>query len=278
VYEPDSRRKIGFFKIWILMLRNIITSRELIFQLFKRDFLMSYRKSFLDRGWILLSPLIATASWVFMNYAGVLHPGNVGIPYPAYVLLSTSIWSLFSGFCNSAANTLSSGSSFILQVKYPHEALLLKETAQHLANFLISFGITIIVLLIFRVIPSWKIIFFPVFMLPLFFLGSGIGLIVSLVSVVATDFQKGFDFLLNILLFVTPVVYSPNIANPAIRRIIKWNPLTYLIGSLRDLIIYGKLENWTQFLFLSLLTLIVFFICWRFFYLAEEKIIEKMSA
>jgi hypothetical protein len=68
IYEPDSRRKTGFFKIWVIMFRNIIASRELIYQLFKRDFLMSYKKSFFGIGWIFLAPVIGIISWVFMNY------------------------------------------------------------------------------------------------------------------------------------------------------------------------------------------------------------------
>ncbi|HPV43831.1 MAG TPA: hypothetical protein PKX40_21840, partial [Spirochaetota bacterium] len=103
IYEPDTRHKIGFLKVWAIMFRNIIMSRELIYQLFKRDFIMAYKKSFLGIGWILLQPIIGIISWVFMNKTGVLQPGDVGIPYPAYVLLSTSIWGLFVGFFTSAS-------------------------------------------------------------------------------------------------------------------------------------------------------------------------------
>jgi lipopolysaccharide transport system permease protein len=276
VYEPNSRRKIGFFKVWVLMFRNIIASRELIFQLFKRDFLMSYKKSFLGMGWIFISPIIGIISWVFMNYTGVLIPGDVGIPYPAYVLLSTSIWGLFMGFYSSAAGTLGAGASFIMQVKFPHEALLIKQTAQHLANFLITFIVNMIVLLIFGVVPHWMTILFPILILPLFFLGAGIGLIVSVIGVVATDLQKGFDFVLGLVLYITPVIYSPNVNNIFLQKVIKWNPLTYLIGGVRDLIIYGRIEHLDRFMLASVFALLIFMISWRLFFVSEYKVIEKM--
>jgi lipopolysaccharide transport system permease protein len=91
IYEPNSRKKLGVIKIWATMFRNIMTSRELIAQLFKRDFLMAYKKSFIGMGWIFLSPIIGIVSWVFMNATGVLRPGDVGVPYPVDVLLSSSI-------------------------------------------------------------------------------------------------------------------------------------------------------------------------------------------
>jgi lipopolysaccharide transport system permease protein len=113
-----------------------------------------------------------------MNATGILNPGEVGIPYPAYVLISSSIWGLFMGFYGAAAGTLGAGGGFIMQVKYPHEALLIKQVAQHLANFSITFVINIIVLLLFQVVPSWGILLFPIMIIPLFLLGGAIGLII----------------------------------------------------------------------------------------------------
>lgn len=276
VYEPNQRRKMGIIKIWTVIIRNIMNSRELIWQLFRRDFLMAYKKSFLGMAWILISPVIGIISWVFMNATGILSPGDVGIPYPAYVLLSTSIWGLFIGFYNSATGTLGAGASFILQVKYPHEALLAKQTAQHLANFLLGFVLNIIILIAFGVMPSWKIIFFPLAILPLFFLGAGIGLVISVINVVAVDLTNGFNFIFGLLMYVTPVIYSSKIGNGTLQTIMKYNPLTYLVGNVRDMIIYGRFDNPDRFIYATLLSLAVFLFSWRLFYISEEKVIEKM--
>jgi len=276
VYEPNQRQKTGFFRSLLIVAGNIRKSRELIKQLFVRDFIAVYKKSFLGMGWLFISPVIGIVSWVLMNYTGVLHPGDVGIPYPAYVLLSTSIWGLFMGFYSSATGTLGSGSAFIMQVKFPHESLLVKQVAQHLATFFIGFLMNIIVLLIFGVVPSWKIVFFPVVILPLFFLGSGIGLVIGVINVVAVEIQRIMDAFFGFLIFLTPVIYATDIASPFLQKIIKWNPLTYLVGGARDIIVYGRIDNWDKFLYATLLSLVVFIFSWRLFYVSEEKVIEKM--
>jgi len=276
VYEPDSRQKVGFFKVWAIMFHNIIASRELIFQLFRRDFLMAYKKSFIGVGWIFISPIVGIISWVFMNYTGVLNPGDVGIPYPAYVLLGSSLWGLFMGFYGAAAGTLAAGAGFIDQVKFPHEALLFKQTAQHLAGFLINFMVTLVVLFLLGVVPSWRIAFFPIMILPLFFLAAGMGLVVSVIGVVATDLQKGFDFLLGMVLYITPIIYSPNVENHFLQSIIQWNPLTYLVGGVRDMIVYGRIEHIDRYIYASIFAMIVFVFSWRLFFVSEEKVIEKM--
>ncbi len=276
IYEPYSRFKIGFFQTWMVMVKNIIDSKELIYQLFRRDFLMQYKRSFLGFGWFFISPIIGIASWVFLNATGVLQPGEVGIPYPAYVLLSSSIWGLFMGFYQSSSGTLAAGAGFINQVKFPHEALLVKQTAQHLTNFLITFLVNIIVLIAFGVTPSWYILLFPIVIIPLFLLGAALGLIISVVSVVATDVTNIVNILLGFVFYITPVIYSIDDKSDTLKTVIKYNPLTYLISGVRDLMIYGRIEDLNIFLAVSLGTFILFLLSWRLFYVSEDRVIERM--
>ena len=186
------------------------------------------------------------------------------------------MWGLYMGFYDSAKTTLSSGEALVMQVNYPHEALLFKQTAQLLANFLIAFLMNIIVLIIFGVIPSWQIIFLPLVILPLFFLAAAIGLVVSMVAVVAVDVDKIITMGMGLLMWVTPVIYSKDVESPIAQLLMKWNPLTYLVCSARDIIIYGRLYEPTGYFICAGASLILFLIAWRLFYVSENKIIERM--
>lgn len=276
VYEPSSRKKIGFFKTWAMMFKNIACSRELITQVFIRDFLAVYKKSFIGLGWLVITPIIGILSWTIMNAAGILRPGDVGIPYPAYVLIGSSIWGLFLGFYQSASQTLSAGSAFILQVKYPHEVLLVKQTAQHLADFLIGFAMNLVVLLAFGVVPSWKIVFFPLAVLPLFLLGAAIGLVMSIVKIIAIDIHKIADLVMGLTIYLTPVIYAADVVHPMLAKIVRLNPLSYLICGARDLIIYGRIEHFGAYLACSAIAFIAFMSAWRLFFLCEDKVIERI--
>lgn len=276
IYESNSREKVGFLEGWKIMFHNIVEFRELIYVLFKRDFFSSYKKSFLGLTWLFVSPVLAVVSWVFINATGILNPGDVGIPYPAYVLLSTSIWALFMGFYSAAQGTISAGAGIISQVKYPHEILLIKQIAQHIANSIIGLSMNIVVLLLFGIMPSWKIIFFPLLVLPLLFLGAGIGLVISVFSVVAPEIQKAVDIIMGLLIWVTPVIYSPKFENPVLQAILFWNPLAYLVGGTRDMIIKGHMASTEGYLYSSLLSIVVFMVSWRVFFVTEDKVIEKI--
>jgi lipopolysaccharide transport system permease protein len=255
---------------------SVIRSRYLVCQLFKRDFLFAYKRSFLSVGWFFISPLLGILSWVFMNATNILEPGDVGMPYPAYILISTSIWGLFMGFYQSASETLYSGLPFILDIKCPHEILLVKQTAQHLAGFLLGFIITLIVLLLFRIRIGWGIVFFPFTVAPLFFLGAGLGLVAAIFRVVMPDLKRWLDFSMQLLMFITPVVYSESIKNPLLTKVITYNPLTYLVAGARDLVVRGNIEHVWGFVAASIFSFVVFLFASRAMYLSEDKIIERM--
>ena len=276
IYRSNMRHELGMFRTWVTMTRNIFGAREMIWQLFKRDFLAGYRKSFMGLAWIFIQPVLGIVSWVFLQMTGMLQPGDVGIPYPAYVLIGTSMWGLFMGFFNSSSGTLSAGVGLLMQVNYPHEALLFKQVAQQLANYIISFGMNIIVLLCFHVTPSWGIVLLPLVAFPLFLLGTAMGLIVSMMSVVAYDLTQFISIGMSMLMYSTPIIYSPNTNNAAVLLINKWNPLTYLICSCRDIVIYGRLYHPAGYFIASVICVFIFLLSWRLFYVSEDKLIERM--
>lgn len=276
IYRPNQRHDLGFVRTWVVMSLNTWNSRELIWQLFKRDFFAVYKKSFIGFTWIFFSPIMGIVSWLFLKEAGVMDPGDLDIPYAPYVLLGTSMWGLFIGFYGAARNTLSAGKALVMQVNYPHEALLFKETAQVLATFVLSFFVNIVVLLAFKVIPTWGLLLFPLVALPLFFLGAAIGLVASMVSIVAVDINRIINIAMGFLMYLTPLIYADKVSNPIIQHIIKWNPLTYLVCSCRDVIIYGRLYDTTGYFICAGISLFLFLVSWRLFYVSEHKVVERM--
>ncbi len=276
VYRPNRRHELGFWRTWGVMARNTVNARDLIWELFKRDFLGAYKKSFIGFAWIVLAPLVGILSWVFLQRAGVLKPGQMGVPYPLYVLVGTSMWGLFMGFFTSATRTLRAGQDFILQVHYPHEALLFQQVGQHLARFAIVLVMNLCVVFAFGVVPSWRTVLLPLVVLPLFLLGAGLGLLFSMVSVVAVDLQRAADAVLALAMYLTPVVYGAGVPSGLLQTVIRWNPLTYLVCSARDIILDGRLFEPRGYAAASALALFVFALSWRLFYLAEDRLVERM--
>ena len=276
IYEPNYRSRYGFFETWSIMFGNIWKSRFLIQQLFIRDFFAVYKKSFLGIAWILIAPLAGIVAWVFLQKTGMLNPGELDVPYPVYVLVGTLSWEFFAGVLTAASNTLNSGKALVMQVNYPHEALFVKEIAQFLSNFILKLALVIIVMLFFGVKLKWQVIFLPLVCLPAVFLAGGIGLVLSLFSVITQDVMKMMGMGLKLLMWTTPIIYSGKTNNEILRMINENNPLTYLVCSIRDVILYGNIYGGYVFYYVALASLIIFLIAWRVFFVSEQRLIERM--
>jgi len=276
VYSPRQREEMGWIETWLIQFRNIGTAKEMIWQLFHRDFFKSYRKSFIGIGWIIVSPLLGIISWVFMAFSGVLKPGDLGIPYPIYVLMGSAFWGLFMSFYTAGSTILSEGNGIILQVNYPHDALLVKTAAMALANFALVFAVNLVIFILAGYPPDWKTILLPIAIVPLFCAGTALGLVVGVLQIVIPDLSRIASAIFGAWFFITPIAYSSTTENTLVNQVIKWNPMTYLIAGPRDLVLFGRITDWQPLLLLSGPLLFLFLISCRLFFISEHKVIERM--
>lgn len=276
VYEPHYRNNMGSLRIWLDCFKIISRQRDLLFYLIKRDFLSEYKRSFISLGWVLISPVLGIISWVMINYTNLLNPGPLSIPYPAYVLVSTMIWGLFIGIYQTISNIFFESVSFGFDVKFHRQVLIVKQIILHVLNLAVGLIFTEAMLLYFNIYPTWKVVLFPLTLLPLVLLGAGIGLVISIYSVVLPDSKRWVDYGMQLLMFVTPVIYSPHVGSNLIRTLIYYNPLSYLVNWSRASLVAGPFDDPGKFLLSSLAALLIFLFGLRLLYLCEDKVIEKI--
>ncbi len=260
----------------LLRFRRLKEHRFLVAQLVKVNIKRTYKRSFIGWSWLIIAPIFSVIAWVVLHGAGIMNPGDTEIPYPAYVLLSTSIFSFFLGSYQASSNALMEGARLMVTVRFPHEVLVAERIVVHLINFIIPFLINIIVLLFYGVSFSWISILFPLTLLPLLALGLSLGVFVALLRVVAVDLARIMDRLLQFTMFITPVIYAPKVTMPILAQIVDYNPLTYLLGFSRQLLISGEFYEPIAYTFCIVLSLFLFLIGFGIFTKFERKLIERM--
>jgi lipopolysaccharide transport system permease protein len=271
-YSPDVQ--IGWsIRIWRKMFIELITSRELIWRLFNRDFSTRYRQSLIGFVWALILPLIATSTFVFLNYSGLLKISQTGIPYPVFALFGLTIWQAFSSGLTAACNSLVSGGSMVTKINFPKESLVLSGVGITFVDFLVRLLLLVVVLIVFQVIPKWTAIFFPIVMLPLIMFTIGLGFIISLANMVFRDTNNIVNVLISFLMFLTPVVYPVPKAGLMV-KIMAVNPLTSLITAARDIVFAGHIAELDRFIWTAIASILLFFVGWRIFHLVESKMAE----
>jgi lipopolysaccharide transport system permease protein len=275
VYSPEAQLKVGFLAVWREMLDELISSRELIWRLFLRDFSGKYRQSILGVFWALIMPLILVGIFVFLNRSGILNIGDTGIPYPVYALLGLSIWQLFATGLIASTSSLVQGGTMIVKINFPKESLVIASLAQSVVEFIVRIALLVAVFALYKVAPSWTTIFLPVVLIPLLLLTIGLGLIFSLLNVIIRDMANIVILATTFLLFLTPVLY-PAPSTGLFVSINQYNPLAILVSGARDVVIKGYIAEPLQFLGASLFSLVVFLVAWRIFHLVEPRMAERV--
>jgi len=260
------RQFIGKIKSWWYLVK----------QLTQVEIIGMYKKSFLGMAWMFILPILAVIIWVVLNGAGVVNPGETDIPYPAYVLLSTSIWGFFLEAYKSTSNLLTKNGRMLIMSEVPLEPLLMQKVVVHLINFIIPFAVNLIVLLAFGVRFSAMALLFPVSLIPLLLLGMAIGMVVAIFRVIMVDVANLVDEGMKLLMFLTPIVYTPKITASWLGVIVDYNPLTYLIGFSRDLLTSGTLFSPVEYLVFSGVSLVLVVLSFRFLVKSSTMVLERL--
>ncbi len=252
--------------------------RFLLHKLTVTSLTLPFKKSFLGAAWLFIQPVIVVLAWVLLHGAGLFDPGATGVPYPAYVLLSTSIWSLFTGLYQHTSQMLVGNAQVIMQHQFPREVFILEKMAVALFQFLIPFALSVLVLLLYGVGFTWHVILFPLAIIPLVLFGSALGILFAMIKAVTSDLTNFFDKAINLVMYITPVVYAADMGSPLLASIIRWNPLTYLLAFPRDLLVGAGWFAPVTFLWVSVASALFFLGTLWYFRKVQPLIMERMIA
>jgi lipopolysaccharide transport system permease protein len=281
IYTPSGIRNendAGAFRILKMMVAELLSSRELVYRLFLRDFKARYRQSALGVLWAFLMPLVTVSMFLLLRDSGLVSVSGTGTgtPYPLYAITGLSIWGIITSGVNAAAASLVNAGSMVVKINFPKIALILAACIQSMVDFFIRMALIGGLFIYFGFYPSvpmaaWALIS----LLPVMLLTFGLGCILSLVSVLFRDIGNITNLGFTALLLVTPVLY-PMREGSVLARLNCWNPFNYLINVPRDLLLKGQTEDLYPFVLISTLCLAISLLCWRFFHLAQTKISERV--
>lgn len=258
-------------------LREIVAARQLILQLLLRDFRNQFKQKALGYLWVVLTPLLGVASFLFLYVAGVLKPGVGDTPYTVYVLVGSSIWACLPGALVAVAGGLQVQADLLMRTRAPKIALALSTLAGFVYTSLAGAATVVLVFWAHGMSPSPWILAYPLLVAPMVLLGLSVGLVLSILGTIARDLTPLVVHGLTFGMYVTPVIYArETIHNPVIRTVIAWNPLSHLVEFPRTLIIHGRAENTLVYAGICLLVLLVALVCLHVFHLLEDLVAERL--
>jgi len=259
------------------MYRDLLASRELAWRLLVRDISAQYRQSFLGIFWAFIPPIITAASFTLAKSNGLINVGNTDLPYPAYVMFSMTLWQTFTEALNAPIQGVASAKPMLARINFPREALILAKLGEVFFNFSIKLLLIVGLFVWFHISITWSIILAPIALIHLIALGTFIGLLLAPIGALYQDINRGLTFIIGFWLFLTPVVY-PIPDSGIFGSIVKLNPVTPLLVTIRELATTGIISNPQGFWIASLISIVGLFLALIFYRLAMPFVVERISS
>ena len=275
-YTPESQLRhprLLLRQMWL----DLLASRELAWRLMIRDISAQYRQSFLGIIWAFIPPIVMAAGFTLASQAQVINVGETDLPYSAYVMFSTALWQTFVEAINGPIQAVTTAKPMLARVKFPREALILSKLGEVFFNFAIKLILIVTLFIWFGIPVTWTVILAPVALIHLIMLGTFIGVMLSPFGVLYQDISKGLTLLTGFWLFLTPVVY-PVPSDGVFGLLVKFNPVTPLLVTTRELATTGLLTQTVAFWIVSVVTILGLFLTWIGFRLAMPFVVERVSS
>jgi len=238
--------------------RDLWQYRELFYFLAWRDLVVRYKQTVIGVAWSVIQPLLTMIIFVVV-FNRLAHLRSPGVPYPILVFAALLPWTFFTSALTQAASSMITNANMVSKVYFPRLILPAGSVIVALADFVISFGILLILMLVLRFAPRPRIVLVPAFLLLAVFTALGPGLWFAALNVKYRDFRYVIPFAIQTGTYLSPVGFSSSIVPEQWRLLYSLNPMVGVIDGFRWAILGGTNTLSPLYLGASILTTLLIF-------------------
>ena len=261
IIEPNRLKKNYWNDLWRF--------RELFLFLAWRDILVRYKQTIIGLAWSLIRPLLTMIVFTVI-FGRLAKLPSEGVPYPILVYAGMLPWQFFSTSFSEASNSLLANSNMLTKIYFPRLIIPASAVIVNFVDFLISFIILIGLMIWYHYVPSWTILYLPLFLVLALLTAMGAGLYVASLNVKYRDFKYIVPFVVQFGLYVSPVGFSSNVVPEKWRLLYSINPMVGVIDGFRWSIIGGNSQIYLPGLMLSI-GLIIFLLIFGIWYFRKME-------
>lgn len=253
--------------------KNLYQYRELLKTNVKKDIRGKYKASFLGVLWSFVNPLLSV-----LVYA-IVFPYIMRVQTENYlVFLITAIipYNWFTTVISQSSGVFVYNSNIIKKVYFPREIMPISMVTSGLVNFLISCIIILLFVIFGGVGLSWHLAFLPLIAILEYIFSLALAFLISAFNVYIRDVEYIVNFILQMLFYITPILYTADMFNGPIKWIFTINPMAHIINAYRDIFYFHTIPALNNLLIVGVVSLILLIISYKIFKKLEKGFAEEL--
>jgi lipopolysaccharide transport system permease protein len=250
------------------LFKEVWQYRELLYFLAWRDVKVRYKQAAIGAGWAVIQPLFSMIIFTlfFGRLAGV--PSD-GIPYPVFSYCALLLWTYFSGVLGQAGQSLVSNANLITKIYFPRMLLPASAAVSGLLDFAVGAVMLIALLVYYQISPGWSVLMVPFVIAGLFVFTLGTSMLIAALNVRYRDVKYALPFVIQVWLFITPVIYPLALIPQHLQWIAALNPLVGIVEGFRACLFGRSLDS--TLIVVSLVSTLMMFIVGGLYFRSTER-------
>jgi lipopolysaccharide transport system permease protein len=222
---------------------------------------VKYKQTVFGFLWAIIQPLFMAFLFTVFLGDSISQKTQLTISYPAFALSGMLLWGIFSGGMSNAANSMVNNANIIKKIYFPRLIIPISSVLVAFIDFMVAFLILIIFLVAYKIEVNYlQCLLIPISILITCMSAMGLGAFLAALNVKYRDVRYVIPFLIQGLLFLTPIMYPVNItANRFVQFLLQINPLSGALELMRG-IFKGYTVNYETILISTCASFILFVI------------------
>jgi lipopolysaccharide transport system permease protein len=244
--------------------------RELLHFLTKRDIKVRYKQTVLGGLWAIIQPVFTMFVFTFFFGRMAKMPSD-GVPYPIFVYAGLLPWTYFANALSASGNSLVGSANLITKVYFPRLMVPASASLAGLLDFFVAMLVLGGLMVYYQLLPSFAVFLFPILVGLTFLCAVGAGLWLSALNVQYRDIRYVIPFLVQLWMFISPVIYPVSIIKKEYQWLLALNPMGGVIKAYRASLLGHLPVDWSL-LGISTAIILLLFISGLYYFRRMEQV------
>lgn len=250
--------------MFIKSIKELFVHRELLLNITLRSIKARYKQSILGVFWAVLKPLsmMVVFTVIFSKFAKI--PSN-GIPYPIFSYSALLPWTFFSTSLNFAIPSLESNTSIVTKIYFPREIFPIASILAAFIDFIIAAVIFLAMLFFYKITLTANAFYVILILFIQIIFMIGIALFASAINVYYRDIKYALPLLIQIWMYVSPIIYPVSMVPENYRSLYMLNPMAPIIEGYRKVLLHGSAPDFYYLGIAAVISMVLFVSSYYYF-------------